>query len=107
MNSRVSNTLLSVRASVAAFVITPSNLSPMISFLRRDSIARFFFDPPNALVSASSYNKNDVMRLGERPRSLEGKQNIKMYMTSETDRQGETDKERQTGRDRQGLTDRD
>ena len=41
-------------------------------------------------------NKNDVMRLGERPRSLEGKPNITG-----------TDRERQTGRDRQGLTERD
>ena len=38
-------------------------------------------------------NKNDVMRLGERPRSLEGKPNIKMYMTSKTDRQGQTDRD--------------
>ena len=47
------------------------------------------------------------MRLVERPCSLEGKPNIKMYTTSETDRQGLTDRERQTGKDRQGLTDRD
>ena len=55
-------------------------------------------------------NKNDVMRLGERPRSLEGKPNITgtdRERQTGSDTQGLTDRERQTGRDRQGLTDRE
>ena len=46
-------TSLLVMASEAALVITLSNFDPTISFFRLDSIARFFLDPPNALVKES------------------------------------------------------
>ena len=56
------------------------------------------------------HNKNDVMRLGERPRSLEGKPNITgtdRERQTGTYREGLTDRERRTGTDGQGETDRD
>ena len=59
-------------------------------------------------INSSIKNKNDVMRLGERPRSLEGKPNINnRERQTGRDRQGLTHRERQTGTDRQGETDRD